>query len=161
MSCRRALIIETPRDAHLEHTRILRVACNSEILLVAKQIVVHVLVFQENAHSLPLSRQEHIEVGVITQLVVSLVVERCQCRVVRGRIIRRIEASIDTELYTQNLLLLYPEFVVVREVSAEQRYGNNLLICTPLQQCPVVKMKSANAEIFASIHMTMLPMFSP
>ena len=54
------LIIETPRKAYLEHTRIERVTSNGEILLVAKEIVVGVLVLQEDTHSLPLSSQEYI-----------------------------------------------------------------------------------------------------
>ena len=145
------LIIETPRDTHLKHTRIERIACNGEILAIAKQTVVQMLILEEDAHSLPFCRDEGVEIGITSQLVLTLVVELCEGGIVRRHIILGIKSAIKTNLHSQYLLLLYPEFVLVREVSATKWNGNNFLIRAPLHQYPVVKVKSANAEIFAGI----------
>ena len=100
------------------------------------------LVFQKDAHSLPLSHDESVEIGIVPHLHLPLVVVHRQSRIVGGRIIPRIEASVQSDLQAQHVAH-DPELVVIREEGAQKRNGDDFLIRTPLQQYPVVQMKSA------------------
>ena len=109
------------------------------------------LIFQKYPHSLPLCHCESVHVGIVPHFDLPLVVIHRQCRIVTGRIIPCIIASVQTDLQAQ-YIAHDPELVVIRKEGAQKRNGYNILIRTPLQQYPVVQMKSAEAEIFASIH---------
>ena len=100
------------------------------------------LIFQEYPHSLPLSHDESVHIGVIPRLDLPLVVIHRQSRIVTGRIILGIIASVQTDLQAQHIAH-DPEFVVIRQEGAQKRNGYNILIRAPLQQYPVVQMKSA------------------
>ena len=69
------LIVECPRYANLEHARIEWIASNREVLVVAEEVVVPVLIFQQDAHALPLCRNKGIEVWIVSDFSLVLVVE--------------------------------------------------------------------------------------
>ena len=62
------LIVEGPRDTQLKHSWIKRVAGYLECFAVTKQALVEVLVLEKDSHTLPLSRDEGIDVWVVTHL---------------------------------------------------------------------------------------------
>ena len=112
------LIVEGPRDSNLEHTRIQRIPRYLECLTVSKEVIVQVLILEQDTHSLPLGRDEGINIWIGTYLDLVLVIEHGECRVVARCVVACIEATIEANLRTQNVAL-NPELIVVRK---EGRY---------------------------------------
>ena len=133
------LIVEGPREADFEYPRIERIVCHLEVVPLSPEVLVPVFEFQEDPHSFPFGCDECVQQYVVAILFLPLVVELRGGRVVTEGVVGGVVAPVYADLQPQ-YVFHHVEFVVVGEESADQRNGNDSLICAPLHQYPMIQM---------------------
>ena len=93
------LIVKCPRNTNLKHTRIERITRNLERLAITEEVVVKVLIFQQDTHTLPLSSNKGIDIRIVTNLYLILIIEDRECWVISAGIILCIKSTIQTDLH--------------------------------------------------------------
>ena len=97
------LIVEGPRDSNLEHSRIERIPRNLEGLTITEEVIVQVLILEQDTHSLPLGRDEGVDIWIVTDFHLVLIIEYGEGRVIAGGVVACVESTIETYLRTQNI----------------------------------------------------------